>query len=330
MLKDKRILVTGSEGFIGSHLVEKLSTMCSNKIKALVYYNSFNNHGWLDNINDSVKENIEVVMGDVRDSHQMNEVTKEIDIVFHLAALIGIPYSYNAPNSYIETNVNGTLNILQAARTNKIERTIITSTSEVYGTARYAPIDENHPLQAQSPYSASKIAADKLGESFYTSFDLPVITVRPFNTYGPRQSERAIIPTIIKQILNGSKSIFLGNLSPTRDLVFVEDTVLGFIKLAETKDAIGEVVNIATQKEVSMGDLANQIISIMNPNVQIKTDEKRIRSEGSEVERLLGSNIKLVELTKWAPKYDLETGINKTIEWFTQLEPSNNTQDYVI
>ncbi len=314
-LKGKKVLVTGACGFIGSHLVERLlEENCD--VRALVYYNSFGNWGWLDTLEESKKREIEIVPGDIRDSFFMEKIIKGIDIVFHLAALISIPFSYESPELYVDTNVKGTLNVLKASLKNDVQRVLITSTSEVYGTAKYVPIDENHPRQGQSPYSASKIAADYLAESFYRTFNLPVVIVRPFNTYGPRQSARAVIPTIIIQALAGFKELKLGNLYPTRDFVFVKDTVEGFIRLAKTDKAIGEEVNIATGREISIGELAKKIINMINPDIRIVSEDLRKRPKKSEVERLLGDNTKLKKLTGWIPEYSLEEGLKITIEWF--------------
>ena len=318
-LKKKRILVTGSDGFIGSHIVEALlKEDC--EIKAFVYYNSFNHWGWLDTFPKEDLNKIDVFLGDIRDPSCVREAMKGIDVVFHLAALISIPYSYYSPESYADTNVKGTLNVLQAARDVQCERILITSTSEVYGTAEYVPIDERHPLKAQSPYSATKIGADKLAEAFFKSFNLPVTIVRPFNTFGPRQSARAIIPTIITQLIDGNEEIKLGALSPTRDFVYVKDTVQGFIEIAKSSRTFGEEINIATQNEISMGDLAKKIIQIINPKAKILSVEEKLRPKTSEVERLLGSSRKIRELTEWENIYTLEDGLSETIEWFKNRE----------
>jgi len=311
----KKILVTGADGFIGSHLTEELVKRRYN-VKAFVYYNSFNSWGWIDTFPKELKEKIEIFSGDIRDPNGVREAMKDIDIIFHLAALIGIPFSYHSPDSYVDTNIKGTLNILQAAKLLNTQRVLITSTSEVYGTAQYVPIDEKHPYQGQSPYSATKIGADRLTESFYRSFDLPVTIVRPFNTYGPRQSARAVIPTIIIQLLNGCNEIQLGDITPTRDLTFVKDTVNGFIEIAKSDKTIGEEINIATQSEISIGNLAKKIINIINPKARIKQDNSRIRPAKSEVKRLLGSNEKIKKLTNWKPNYSLDEGLKETIEWF--------------
>lgn len=315
--KNKTVLVTGADGFIGSHLTEALVTMGA-KVKALSYYNSFNNWGWLEDI-DCLKE-IEVPTGDVRDPHYCKKITKSTDIIFHLAALIAIPYSYIAPDSFVDTNIKGTLNICQAALENTCERVIHCSTSEVYGTAQYVPIDESHPLQPQSPYSATKIAADAMAMSFYHAFNLPLTIARPFNTYGPRQSARAVIPTIITQLLSGKKEIKLGALHPTRDLVYVKDTVKGFIEIAKSEKTIGETINIATQTEINIGDLAKKIMDILSPKAKIKKDNIRLRPEKSEVERLLGSNEKIRKLTNWKPHYTFDEGLQETITWFKNKE----------
>ncbi|MBU3106881.1 NAD-dependent 4,6-dehydratase LegB [Clostridium gasigenes] len=311
----KKILVTGADGFIGSHLVENLVKK-GYKVKAFTYYNSFNTWGWLDTLEKDILNEIEIFSGDIRDPNGVREAVKGISDIFHLAALIGIPFSYHSPDSYIDTNIKGTLNVLQASRDLNVDRVLITSTSEVYGTAKYIPIDENHQFQGQSPYSASKIGADKLAESFYRSFSLPVTIVRPFNTYGPRQSARAIIPTIITQLLSGVNEINLGSLNPTRDFNFVLDTVKGFEEIWKSNKTIGEEINIASGIEISIGDLVKKLIDIINPNAIILEDNTRIRPGKSEVNRLLGSNKKLKELTSWQSEYNLEQGLLKTIEWF--------------
>lgn len=311
------ILVTGADGFIGSHLVEEL-VKSGEKVRAFCYYNSFNNWGWIDTFDKDIMENVEIFTGDVRDPNGVRVAMKGCDKVFHLAALIAIPYSYHSPDSYVDTNIKGTLNILQAARDLNVERLLVTSTSEVYGTAQYVPIDEKHPYQGQSPYSATKIGADRLAESFYRSFSTPVTIVRPFNTFGPRQSARAIIPTIIIQLLAGKNEIKLGSLTPTRDFNYVKDTANGFIEIAKTDSTIGEEINIATGKEISMGETAKTIINIINPKAKVICDEERLRPEKSEVNRLLGSNKKLKKYTNWSQKYTFEEGVNETIEWFKQ------------
>lgn len=312
-----KILVTGADGFIGSHLTELLLSK-GYKVRALAQYNSFNSWGWLDDVTNS--ENLEVITGDIRDPHFCKEMVKGIDIIYHLAALIAIPYSYVAPDSYVDTNVKGTLNICQAAKDAGGIRVIHTSTSEVYGTALYVPIDEKHPKQPQSPYSASKIGADMMAMSFYNAFSLPVTVARPFNTYGPRQSARAIIPTIITQIASGLKQIKLGDITPTRDFNFVKDTSRGFLALAESENTIGKEINIASNFEISMGDTLNLIKSIMGSDVEFITDEQRIRPEKSEVFRLWGENKLIKELTGWQPKYSIEMGLRETVEWFVKSE----------
>ena len=316
----KKVLVTGADGFIGSHLTEEL-LMRGYEVKAFVYYNSFNNWGWLDSLPKDMLNEIEIFQGDVRDPNGVRKAMRSRELIFHLAALIAIPFSYHSPDTYVDTNIKGTLNILQAARELENARTIITSTSEVYGTAQYVPIDEKHPFQGQSPYSATKIGADRLAESFYRSFNLPVTIVRPFNTYGPRQSARAVIPTIITQLLTGHKQIKLGSLSPTRDFNYVKDTVNGFIKIAESIKTIGEEINIATQQEISIGELAEELIQQINPEAQIVCDKERMRPEKSEVNRLLGCNSKIMKLTDWRPQYSLRKGLSETIEFCrTHLE----------
>ena len=316
-LKGKKVLVTGADGFIGSHLVESLHSMGS-QIKALSLYNSFNDWGWLEDV--GCLKDLEVVCGDIRDPHFCKHISKDIDVIFNLAALIAIPYSYVAPDSYVDTNVKGTLNICQAALENKVSRVIHTSTSEVYGTAQYVPIDEKHPLQPQSPYSASKIGGDAMAMSFHNSFELPLSIVRPFNTYGPRQSARAVIPTIISQIAAGKKEIKLGDVSPTRDFNYVKDTCRGFIELAQCDQAIGKTVNVGSNFEISVGDTLNLIKKIMNSDVELITDEVRIRPENSEVFRLWCDNTLINELTGFKPEFSIEQGLEKTIEWFTQSE----------
>lgn len=309
-----KVLVTGSDGFIGSHLTEELVKK-GYDVKAFAYYNSFNKWGWLDTLPKDIMDNVEVFMGDIRDPNGVRTAMKDVDEVFHLAALIAIPFSYHSPDSYVDTNVKGTLNVLQAARDLGTKRVLVTSTSEVYGTAKYVPIDENHPFQGQSPYSATKIGADRLAESFYRSFDLPVSIVRPFNTFGPRQSARAVIPTIISQLLSGKEEIKLGSLTPTRDFNYVKDTAAGFIAIAESDKTIGEEINIATMQEISIGDLAKEIISQINPSARIICDDERLRPEKSEVNRLLGSNEKIKRLTSWEQKYTFAKGIEETIAW---------------
>lgn len=319
MLKNKKVLVTGAEGFIGSHLVEALLDEGA-QVRAFVLYNYMNSWGWLDTFSKEKLERIEVVTGDVRDPYSIRKAMEGTDFVFHLAALIAIPYSYEAPESYLDTNIRGTLNVLQAARDFACERVLVTSTSEVYGTAQYVPIDEKHPFQGQSPYSASKIGADRMAESFHRSFGLPVTIVRPFNTYGPRQSARAVIPTIITQLLAGVEEIKLGSLHPTRDFVFVKDTAQGFIEIAKSPCTVGEEINIATQQEISVGDLARKLIEIINPAARCTCDEVRLRPEASEVERLLGSNGKIRQLTGWQQRHGFDVGLRATVDWFRAAE----------
>ncbi|MEO8475081.1 MAG: NAD-dependent 4,6-dehydratase LegB [Chryseolinea sp.] len=315
----KSAVVTGADGFIGSHLTEKL-VRDGYRVKAFCYYNSFNSWGWLDTLPKNVLDHVEIFMGDIRDPNGVRTAIKGVDIVFHLAALIAIPFSYHSPDSYIDTNVKGTLNVLQAGRDLGVERILVTSTSEVYGTAQYVPIDEKHPRQPQSPYSASKIGADSLAESFYRSFNLPVTIVRPFNTYGPRQSARAIIPTIITQLLDGKTAVRLGDLRPTRDLLFVDDTADGFVAIAECPTLIGEDCNLATGSEIAVGELAKEIVRQINPMAIIEADEQRFRPEKSEVFRLFGSNKKISQFTNWVPKYTLAAGLKKTIDWFSSVQ----------
>lgn len=309
----KKILVTGADGFIGSHLTEMLLED-GYEVRALSYYNSFNDWGWLNGIKHP---GLEIVTGDVRDPHFCRNITKNVDVVFHLAALIAIPYSYLAPDSYVDTNVKGTLNICQAAKENGVKRVLVTSTSEVYGTARYIPIDENHPKQPQSPYSASKIGADAIAMSFYNAFGLAVVIARPFNTYGPRQSARAIIPTIITQIAKGIREIKLGDLTPTRDFNYVKDTCRGFIELSTCDEAIGQEVNICSNSEISMRDTLELIAGIMGLDVKFVEDEQRLRPEKSEVFRLWGDNTKIKSLTGFEPSYSIEAGLRETINWFS-------------
>lgn len=317
MISNSKILVTGADGFIGSHLTEMLLSK-GYKVKALSQYNSFNYWGWLEDIPRNI--NLEVVSGDIRDPHFCKEITKDVDLIFHLAALIAIPFSYIAPDSYVDTNVKGTLNICQAAKENGNIRVIHTSTSEVYGTAQYVPIDEKHPKQPQSPYSASKIGADATALSFYNSFNLPITIARPFNTYGPRQSARAIIPTIISQIANGIKEIKLGDLSPTRDFNFVKDTCKGFVALAENDTTIGKEINISSNCEISMKDTLDLIKNIMDSDVRFITEGKRIRPEKSEVYRLWGDNTLIQQLTGFKPNYTIEDGLRETCIWFSKPE----------
>lgn len=321
-LKGKKVLLTGADGFIGSHLAERLLEEGCN-VRAFVYYNSFNSWGWLDTLPKETQAKFEIFAGDIRDPNGVRAAMKDIDVVFHLAALIAIPFSYHSPDSYIDTNVKGTLNIIQAAKDLGTSRVLVTSTSEVYGTAQFVPITELHPKQPQSPYSASKIGADCIADSFYRSFDLPLTIVRPFNTYGPRQSARAVIPTIITQLLNGIEEIKLGDISPTRDLLFVKDTVNGFIEIAKCEALIGHEVNIATQSEITIGDLAQEMINQINPKAKIITDDQRMRPAKSEVFRLFGSNEKLKTHTNWQTQYTLAEGIAATIEWFKIPENLN-------
>ncbi len=318
-IKGKKVLVTGADGFIGSFLTEALVQMGCD-VRALVMYNSFNHLGWLETMDSGDREKLDIVSGDIRDSQYMSDVAEGIDVIFHLAAMIAIPFSYKSPENFIDTNVKGTLNLLNAGRNHGVKKILVTSTSEVYGTALYIPIDEAHPLKAQSPYSASKIAAEKIAESYYHSFDLPVAIVRPFNTYGPRQSARAIIPTIITQLLDGKREIMLGDLRPSRDLVFVRDTVAGFIKIAESDKTVGTHLNIATGKEIKIGDLAEILIRMINPKAGIVEDEKRIRPPKSEVMRLHGSNKMLQSVTGWTPEFSLELGLAETVDWYRKPE----------
>ena len=315
-------LVTGADGFIGSHLVESL-VRDGHKVRALALYNSFNYWGWLESI--SCLDQVEVVTGDVRDPFFCKEITKDIDVIFHLAALIAIPYSYLAPQSYVDTNVNGTVNMCKASMENGVKRFIHTSTSEVYGTAQYVPIDEKHPIQAQSPYSASKIAADAMAMSFFNSFEFPLTIARPFNTYGPRQSARAVIPTIISQIASGMKEIKLGDVSPTRDFNYVEDTCRGFKLLAQSDKTIGKTVNIGSNYEISVGDTLNLIKNIMKSDVEFVLDKQRVRPEGSEVHRLWCDNSLIGNLVDFKPGFSIEDGLKETVKWFTD---ANNLKKY--
>ena len=313
----KKVLVTGADGFIGSHLTEMLVAK-GYSVKALAKYNSFNNWGWLENVN--CKKEIEILTGDIRDPHYCKAISKDVEIIFHLAALIAIPFSYLAPDSYVETNIKGTLNICQAAKENGVSRLINTSTSEVYGTAQYVPINENHPLQPQSPYSATKIAADPMAMSFHNSFDLPVTIARPFNTYGPRQSARAIIPTIITQIATGKKEIKLGDVSPTRDFNYVEDCCRAFIMLAESEKTIGETINIGSNTEISISNILKLIKELMSSDVTFVHEEKRKRPKKSEVFRLWCDNKKIKEMVGFESQIDIKTGLKKTIDWITKPE----------
>jgi NAD dependent epimerase/dehydratase len=317
MNKKNKILVTGADGFIGSHLVELLMKE-DYEVRALAQYNSYNHWGWLEDVEKL--SCLEVITGDIRDLNFCQELTKDIDYVFHLAALIAIPFSYVSPSSYLETNIKGTMNMCQAAKLNNIKRFIHTSTSEVYGTAQYIPIDEKHPLQAQSPYSASKIGADAMAMSFYNSFDLPLTIMRPFNTFGPRQSARAVIPNIISQIASGSKEIKIGDLRPSRDFTFVEDTASAFIALAKNKDIIGEVVNVGSGFDISIHDLLHLIMKLMNKEVEVTEEKRRIRPEKSEVNQLHCDASKIKEYTNYEPEHTLEEGLVKTIEWFLDSE----------
>lgn len=318
-LVGKKVLVTGADGFIGSHLVETLLAHGCD-VRSFVFYNSFNSWGWLDSLPAKLVRDLDVFTGDIRDPNGVAQAMQGCDVVFHLAALIAIPFSYHSPDSYVDTNIKGTLNVLQAARKLNVQRVLVTSTSEVYGTAQYAPIDEKHPFQGQSPYSATKIGADRLAESFYRSFQTPVTIVRPFNTYGPRQSARAVIPTIITQLLLGATELKLGSLSPTRDFNYVKDTAKGFVALAESDAAVGREVNIATGTEVSVGAMAKVLIDELNPRATIVTEDERMRPEASEVFRLIGDNTLIKSLTDWAPEHDLRRGLHDTIRWFRQPE----------
>lgn len=322
-LSNKKVLVTGADGFIGSHLTEALVRSGAN-VRAFVYYNSFNSWGWLDSAPKSVRDQLDVFAGDIRDPHGVKQAMKGCDIVLHLAALIAIPYSYHSPDTYIDTNIKGTLNVLQAARELGLEKVVHTSTSEVYGTARFVPITEEHPLQGQSPYSASKIGADQMAMAFHDSFQTPVAIIRPFNTYGPRQSARAVIPTIISQIASGKETIKLGALHPTRDFNFVDDTVRGFIRVMESDRSVGEVINIGSNYEISIEDTVRLIAEVMDKKIEIVPDEARFRPQKSEVERLWADNGKAQSLLGWSPEYGgrdgLKRGLGKTAEWFTDPE----------
>ncbi len=323
-----KVLITGAGGFIGSHLVEE-SVRKGHDVRAFVHYNSSNRWGWLETTD--VKNEIEVVSGDIRDFDSVKSAAQNVDIIFHLAALIGIPYSYVSPLAYIRTNIEGTYNILQAARESEnIQQVLVTSTSETYGTAQYVPIDENHPMVGQSPYSATKIAADQLAISFFRSFSLPVKIVRPFNTYGPRQSARAIIPTVITQILSGKKQIHLGNVHPTRDLTFVKDTVSGFWAIAGSGKLLGEVTNIGMNEEISILNLVNKITSLMNTDIEIISETQRVRPRKSEVERLWCDNKKILNNTHWHPNYDLDSGLRETISWFEKYHSLYKSEVYNI
>jgi NAD dependent epimerase/dehydratase len=314
-LKGNRVMVTGADGFIGSHLTEALVRLGA-RVSAFCYYNSFDSHGWLDTVPSAVGREIDFLMGDIRDPNGVRNAVTGQDVVFHLAALVGIPFSYHSPDSYIDTNVKGTLNILQASRDLDVQRLVVTSTSEVYGTARYVPMDERHTLQGQSPYSASKIGADKIAESFHRSFGLPVVTVRPFNTYGPRQSARAVIPTIIVQLLSGAKELYLGSVHPTRDFNYVDDTVSGFIALAQCDQAVGREVNVGSGLETSIADLVAVLLRITESKARLVQSDDRRRPEASEVDRLLCDNALVSSLTRWTPTVSLEDGLGMTVEWF--------------
>lgn len=320
-LSGSKILVTGADGFIGSHLTEKL-VRNGHDVRAFVLYNSFNSWGWLDQVKPEIKNSLDVFAGDIRDPHGVRTAMQGCDVVLHLAALIAIPYSYHSPDTYVDTNVKGTLNIVQAARELGVKKIVHTSTSEVYGTARFVPITEDHPLQGQSPYSASKIGADQIAMSFYSSFGTPVSVIRPFNTYGPRQSARAVIPTIITQIANGTRKIKLGSLHPTRDFNYVADTVAGFISVTESETSVGEVINIGSNYEISIGDTVAMITDVMGVDIEIETDDIRLRPDNSEVERLWADNQKARKLTGWQPEYagkdGLRRGLTETIEWFSK------------
>jgi NAD dependent epimerase/dehydratase len=318
-LKGKKILITGADGFIGSHLTELL-IQNDLDVRAFVFYNSFNSWGWLDKLDKAFKDKLDVFAGDIRDPHGVKQAMLDCDVVIHLAALIGIPYSYHSPDTYVDTNIKGTLNICQAAKELGCSRVIHTSTSEVYGTAQYVPIDEKHPIQPQSPYSASKIGADSIAMSFYLSFGLPVTIARPFNTYGPRQSARAVIPTIITQIAAGKKVIKLGDVTPTRDFNYVLDTCQGIISLAESDKTIGETVNLGSNYEISVGDVLNEIRELMKSDVKFITDKQRIRPKNSEVFRLWCDNTKIKALTGFKPEYSIRQGLKNTIEWFTTAD----------
>ncbi len=318
-LKGKKVLVTGADGFIGSHLTEHLVRLGAD-VRAFVYYNSFNSWGWLDEAGEDIKQSLDVFAGDIRDPYGVRTAMKDCDAVMHLAALIAIPYSYHSPDTYVDTNVKGTLNVVQAARELGTERVVHTSTSEVYGTARFVPITEAHPLQGQSPYSASKIGADQMAQSFFASFGTPVATIRPFNTYGPRQSARAVIPTIITQVASGARALKLGAMHPTRDFNYVQDTVRGFVAVAECDAAVGQVLNVGSNYEITVGDTARLIAELMGREVEFTSDEQRLRPAGSEVERLWADNSRVRELTGWTPQYPgiegLRRGLQETIAWF--------------
>lgn len=323
----RRVLVTGAGGFIGSHLTEQLMREGA-EVRAMIHYNALGRYGWLDDAEQL--EQIEVIGGDITDRDSVRNAVAGCDTVFHLAALIAIPYSYRAPASYIRTNIEGTMNVMQAAREEGVRRVLHTSTSEVYGTARYVPIDESHPLQGQSPYSASKIGADKMAESFYCSFNVPLVTIRPFNTFGPRQSMRAVVPTIIAQCLAGSSSIKLGSLVPTRDMNYVSNTVEGYLAAAQAADIEGETINLGSGREIAIGDLAHLIARLAGSAIRVESDEQRVRPSGSEVERLLASNEKAQKLLAWEPRVDLEQGLEKTIAWVKDHLHHYRPSNYVV
>lgn len=323
----KQALVTGSDGFIGSHLVEAL-VRDGKKVKAFAYYNSFNSWGWLEDLPTEILKEVEIFTGDIRDPNGVRTAMQGMQEIYHLAALIAIPFSYHSPDSYVDTNIKGTLNVLQAARDLGSERVFVTSTSEVYGTAQYVPMDEKHPFQGQSPYSATKIGADRLAESFYRSFDTPVTIVRPFNTYGPRQSARAVIPTIITQLLSGAEEIKLGSVTPTRDFNYVKDTVQGFLSIARSLETIGEEINICSSKEISIGELAEELIHQINPKARIVTEDRRLRPEKSEVNRLFGDHQKIMSMTDFKPKYSLKEGLEETISWLREHLDQYKTERY--
>lgn len=323
----KQALVTGSDGFIGSHLVEAL-VRDGKKVKAFAYYNSFNSWGWLEDLPTEILKEVEIFTGDIRDPNGVRTAMQGMQEIYHLAALIAIPFSYHSPDSYVDTNIKGTLNVLQAARDLGSERVFVTSTSEVYGTAQYVPMDEKHPFQGQSPYSATKIGADRLAESFYRSFDTPVTIVRPFNTYGPRQSARAVIPTIITQLLSGAEEIKLGSVTPTRDFNYVKDTVQGFLSIARSLETIGEEINICSSKEISIGELAEELIHQINPKARIVTEDRRLRPEKSEVNRLFGDHQKIMSMTDFKLKYSLKEGLEETISWLREHLDQYKTDRY--
>jgi NAD dependent epimerase/dehydratase len=327
VISGKKVLVTGSEGFIGSHLTEKLVELGAD-VTALVQYNSFNSWGWLDTFDPEVRNKIKIFTGDIREYDNLSKAVKGQEIVFHLAALIAIPYSYLSPAAYVRTNVEGTLNVMQACLDSGVIKIVHTSTSEVYGSAKYVPMDEKHPLQGQSPYSASKIGADKIVESFFRSFDLPVATIRPFNTYGPRQSARAVIPSVISQILSDKNSLELGSLSPTRDFTYVKDTVNGFIRIAEVDESVGETINIGSNSEISIRDLVKKILLLTDKKIPIQHDEVRIRPQKSEVDRLWCDNTKVCEMLNWKPEYTLDEGLLETIKWIKNNQSYYKTDIY--